>query len=106
MIPGYDCPHEAVYLPATTSNFEGSITRDRAICIFEQDPGRPLTRHTGYAEGEFGATRGYQLVVRSISTVGNSTSARCPCASRPRGCSGPSWRCSGDAWSPQRSDGS
>ena len=71
MIPGYDCPHEAVYLPATTSNFEGSITRDRAICIFEQDTGRPITRHTGYAEGEFGATRGYQLVVRSISTVGN-----------------------------------
>ncbi|TFK81174.1 amine oxidase catalytic domain-containing protein [Polyporus arcularius HHB13444] len=71
MIPGYDCPHEAIYLPATTTNFEGSITRERAICIFEQDTGRPITRHTGYSDGEFGATRGYQLVVRSVSTVGN-----------------------------------
>ena len=70
MIPGYDCPHEAVYLPATTHNFEGSITRERAICIFEHDMGRPITRHTGYQEGEFGATRGYQLIVRSIATVG------------------------------------
>ena len=70
MIPGYDCPHEAVYLPATTYGYEGSITRERAICIFEHDSGRPITRHTGYAEGEFGATRGYQLIVRSISTVG------------------------------------
>ncbi|KAI0325802.1 amine oxidase catalytic domain-containing protein [Cubamyces sp. BRFM 1775] len=71
MIPGYDCPHEAVYLPATTHSFEGSIVRSRAICIFEHDPARPITRHTGYSEGEFGATHGYQLVVRSISTVGN-----------------------------------
>ncbi|KAI0659027.1 amine oxidase catalytic domain-containing protein [Cubamyces menziesii] len=71
MIPGYDCPHEAVYLPATTHNFEGSIVRSRAICIFEHDAARPITRHTGYSEGEFGATRGYQLVIRSISTVGN-----------------------------------
>ncbi|KAI0765133.1 amine oxidase catalytic domain-containing protein [Fomes fomentarius] len=71
MIPGYDCPHEAVYLPATTHNLEGSIARERAICIFEHDTGRPITRHTGYKDGEFGATRGYQLIVRSISTVGN-----------------------------------
>lgn len=70
MLPGYDCPHEAVYLPATTHNFEGGITRERAICVFEHDSGRPITRHTGYSAGEFGATRGYQLVVRSISTVG------------------------------------
>ncbi|EJF56720.1 amine oxidase catalytic domain-containing protein [Dichomitus squalens LYAD-421 SS1] len=71
MMPGYDCPHEAVYLPATTYNYEGSITRERAICIFEHDPGRPITRHTGYAAGEMGATLGYQLIVRSVSTVGN-----------------------------------
>ncbi|KAI0646161.1 amine oxidase catalytic domain-containing protein [Trametes meyenii] len=71
MIPGYDCPHEAVYLPATTHNFEGSIVRERAICIFEHDTARPITRHTGYSEGEFGATRGFELVIRSVSTVGN-----------------------------------
>ncbi|KAH9914348.1 amine oxidase catalytic domain-containing protein [Fomitopsis serialis] len=71
MLPGYDCPHEAVFLPATTTSFAGSITRERAICIFEHDSARPITRHMGYSEAEFGAVRGYNLVVRSISTVGN-----------------------------------
>ncbi|EIN14536.1 amine oxidase catalytic domain-containing protein [Punctularia strigosozonata HHB-11173 SS5] len=71
MIPGYDCPYEAVYLSATTHSARGSMVRERAICIFEHDTGRPITRHTGYSEGEFGAARGYVLVLRSISTVGN-----------------------------------
>ncbi|KAF9806666.1 hypothetical protein IEO21_08603 [Rhodonia placenta] len=71
MLPGYDCPHEAVFLPATTHGFTGSVTRQRAICIFEHDTGRPITRHMGYSQGEFGAVKGYVLVVRSISTVGN-----------------------------------
>lgn len=70
MLPGYDCPHEAVFLPATTHTAVGSITRERAICVFEHDTGRPITRHTGYMSGEFGAVKGYVLVVRSISTVG------------------------------------
>lgn len=71
MIPGYDCPYEAVYLPATTYNSLGSISRERAICVFEHDTARPITRHTGYHDGEFGAVKGYILTVRSISTVGN-----------------------------------
>ncbi|TFK32677.1 amine oxidase catalytic domain-containing protein [Crucibulum laeve] len=71
MIPGYDCPLEAVYLPATTYSSAGSIKRERAICIFEQDTGKPISRHYGYMEGEFGAVKGYTLTVRSISTVGN-----------------------------------
>ena len=70
MLPGYDCPHEAVYLPAITYSSLGSIMRERAICIFEHDTGRPITRHTGWMKGEFGAVKGYVLVVRSISTVG------------------------------------
>lgn len=70
MIPGYDCPHEAVYLPATSYTPLGTTLRSNAICIFEQDTGRPITRHTGYLKGEFGAVKGYVLVVRSISTVG------------------------------------
>ncbi|KIY43143.1 amine oxidase catalytic domain-containing protein [Fistulina hepatica ATCC 64428] len=71
MLPGYDCPHEAVFLPATTYSSLGSIIRERAICIFEQDSGKPITRHTGYMESEFGAVKGYVLTIRSISTVGN-----------------------------------
>ena len=70
MIPGYDCPDEAIYLPATTNTPEGTITRDRAICIFEMDGHRPITRHTGYHENEFGAVKGYVLTIRSVSTVG------------------------------------
>ena len=70
MLPCYDCPYEAVYLPATTHTSIGSITRERAICIFEHDTGRPITRHTGWQNGEFGAVRGYTLTIRSISTVG------------------------------------
>ncbi|KAJ3784122.1 copper amine oxidase [Lentinula aff. detonsa] len=71
MLPGYDCPHEAVYLPATTHSALGAFVREKAICVFEQDTGRPVTRHTGYMEGEFGAVKGYMLNVRSISVVGN-----------------------------------
>lgn len=71
MLPGYDCPHEAVYLPATTYSVNGLTTQQRAICIFEHDSGRPLSRHLGYEENEFGAVKGYELVIRSIATVGN-----------------------------------
>ncbi|KAG7097492.1 hypothetical protein E1B28_004834 [Marasmius oreades] len=70
MLPGYDCPHNAVYLPATTRTPLGSTTVERAICVFEHDTERPLTRHTSYVDGEFGAVKGYVLVVRSITPVG------------------------------------
>ncbi|KAJ7600601.1 copper amine oxidase [Mycena floridula] len=68
MLPGYDCPHESVYLPATTYSSMESIVREKAICIFEQDTGRPITRHFGFMQGEFGAVKGYALTIRSIST--------------------------------------
>jgi primary-amine oxidase len=74
MLPGYDCPYDAVYLPATTYSTLGMINRERAICIFEHDTARPITRHTGWNEGEFGAVKGYVLTVRSISTVGKCVS--------------------------------
>ena len=81
MLPGYDCPHEAAFLSATTHSATGSITRSRAICVFEHDTGRPITRHTGYMKGEFGAVKGFNLIVRSISTVGKYVDC-CPCMSR------------------------
>ncbi|KAF8187204.1 copper amine oxidase [Pholiota molesta] len=68
MIPYYDCPQEATFLPATTHTASGTIHVERAICIFEQDTGKPLTRHFGYAEGEFGAVKSYVLTVRSTTT--------------------------------------
>ncbi|KAJ3554483.1 hypothetical protein NM688_g3086 [Phlebia brevispora] len=71
LLPGYDCPYEAVYLPAVMHTATAVIRRERAICIFEQDTGRPITRHTGPIDGEHGAVRGYVLTIRTISTVAN-----------------------------------
>ncbi|KAF8815578.1 amine oxidase catalytic domain-containing protein [Phlegmacium glaucopus] len=68
LIPQYDCPAESVYLPATTFSSIGNVQRPRAICVFEQDVGRPLSRHYGYQEGETGAIKSYVLTIRSIST--------------------------------------
>lgn len=70
LLPGYDCPHGAAYLPATSFGALGYLARERAVCVFEADVGRPLSRHTGYSDGEFGAIKGYVLTVRTISTVG------------------------------------
>ncbi|KAF7289645.1 Amine oxidase catalytic domain-containing protein [Mycena chlorophos] len=71
VILGYDCPHEAHLLPAITHTDVGTLVRRDAICVFERDSGRPLSRHTGYMKNEMGAIKGYELVVRTISTVGN-----------------------------------
>ncbi|ESK96748.1 copper amine oxidase [Moniliophthora roreri MCA 2997] len=71
LLPGYDCPIDAVYLPATTRSPLGSTTVEKAICVFEKDLGKPLTRHVEDIDGEAGAIKGYVLVVRSISTVSN-----------------------------------
>jgi hypothetical protein len=70
MIPGYDCLHEAVYLPATTHSEISSIMREYSICIFEHDTECLLTRHVGLLYGESRAVKGYVLIIRTISTVG------------------------------------
>jgi primary-amine oxidase len=49
----------------------GSSVRRKAICVFERPAGRPLSRHTGWVKGEMGAVKGFELVVRWVSTVGN-----------------------------------
>jgi hypothetical protein len=70
VILGYDCPADAILLNATVHD-QGSSTRRNAICVFERESGRPLSRHTGQGRNEMGAVKGYELVVRSVSTVGN-----------------------------------
>ncbi|KAF7374336.1 Amine oxidase catalytic domain-containing protein [Mycena sanguinolenta] len=71
LIVGYDCPYDSLLLPATTHSVIGTLQQKDAICVFERDSGKPLSRHTGYLKGEMGAVKGYELVVRTISTVGN-----------------------------------
>jgi primary-amine oxidase len=69
VILGYDCPYHATLLDATVHE-SGSSTRRNAICVFERESGRPISRHTG-GKGEMGAVKGFELVVRSVSSVGN-----------------------------------
>lgn len=57
MMVGYDCPEHALYLPATVHTAMGSTTRLNAICVFEHDTGKPITRHTGEARNEMGVRR-------------------------------------------------
>ncbi|KAJ7253466.1 amine oxidase catalytic domain-containing protein [Mycena rebaudengoi] len=71
VIVGYDCPHDSLLLPGITHTVFGTLLVEGAICVFERDSGRPLSRHTGYMKGEMGAIKGYELIVRTISTVGN-----------------------------------
>ncbi|KAJ7767175.1 amine oxidase catalytic domain-containing protein [Mycena metata] len=71
LILGYDCPYDSLLLPAITHTASGTILQQDAICVFERDSGKPLSRHTGYMTREMGAMKGYELLVRTISTVGN-----------------------------------
>lgn len=70
MIPGYDCPSHAVFLPSMMHGSIGSMKNLRAICIFEKDMDQPLNRHRGRKEGESGVVKDARLVIRSICTVG------------------------------------
>lgn len=70
VIIGYDCPSHAKLLPALVHD-QGSTLRRNAICIFERESGRPLSRHTEGSKHAMGVVKGYELAVRSISTVGN-----------------------------------
>ncbi|KAJ7741169.1 amine oxidase catalytic domain-containing protein [Mycena maculata] len=71
VIVGYDCPYDSLLLPGITHSEPGTLLRQDAICVFERDSGKPLIRHIGYMKGEMGAIKGYELVVRTISTIGN-----------------------------------
>jgi primary-amine oxidase len=70
LVPGYDCPSHAVFLPSLIHGAVGSIANLRAICVFEKDMERPLTRHRGRKRLESGVIKDYALVVRTISVVG------------------------------------
>jgi len=46
MIPYYDCPQEAIYLPATMYSPLDTVVVEQAICIFEQDTGLTLPNNS------------------------------------------------------------
>ncbi|KAJ7196795.1 hypothetical protein GGX14DRAFT_403015 [Mycena pura] len=41
VIAGYDCPYDALVLPAITHTELGTLLRCDAICVFERDSGKP-----------------------------------------------------------------
>ncbi|KAJ3110561.1 hypothetical protein HDU96_006482 [Phlyctochytrium bullatum] len=73
-LDGFDCPHGSTYLDITVSEGSSKTTKN-AICIFEEDSNLVLSRHWGdVGDGTyygFGATKGYNLVVRTSAAVYN-----------------------------------
>lgn len=76
LVEGFDCPHGSTFLPVTFFSGNRSVTKPRAICIFESDLGFPVARHragasNAYGFGNLGSIKGAALTVRSVATIGN-----------------------------------
>lgn len=69
LVPGFDCPTYAHYLPATWHADELSKTHPMSICLFETDMGYLMQRHS--SSDYVSATKNIAFVVRSVATVGN-----------------------------------
>lgn len=69
MIPGYDCPIYATYLPVSLYREGKHYQTKNAICVFEAVSDHPLQRHT--TGRKVTASRNSYLVVRSVATLGN-----------------------------------
>lgn len=76
LVPGADCPEHATFLPARHL-VEGSISStvfQNALCLFEQETGKPLRRHHSFSKmaGKFyGGMSDDVLVMRTILAVAN-----------------------------------
>jgi len=72
LVPGRDCPDNAVFFDAEMVTPVGAPrTRQRPVCIFERDTGAPLWRHRESYNNTHESRAATELVVRSIPTVGN-----------------------------------
>ena len=75
LVPGYDCPENAVFRDLNIFKDGTAITHRNALCIFELNEGVPLTRHFDTDHhGSFyfyGASPSTALVVRAINAVYN-----------------------------------
>jgi primary-amine oxidase len=69
LVPGYDCPGYATYLPVEWYRNGHFFKRRNAICIFEAVSDHALQRHTTGAKVT--VSKNSYLVVRTVSTVGN-----------------------------------
>lgn len=70
LAPGADCPENAVFFDATLSDYLArAVVRERVICVFERDPGRPLWRHYEALTSALESRPATELVIRSIPSV-------------------------------------
>lgn len=69
LVPGFDCPASATYLSSSVHDMERTTSHPGSICIFEQDAGFPITRHT--AGNYVSTTKNIIFIVRWIATIGN-----------------------------------
>ncbi|KAA8904616.1 copper amine oxidase [Sphaerosporella brunnea] len=69
LLPGFDCPTYATFLNTSYWTRETHTVHPNSICLFEQDAGYPMSRHTA---GTYAAsTKNVFFTLRSICTVGN-----------------------------------
>ena len=84
LLEGFDCPFGSTFWNISFHEGNQTVTHPKAICIFEQDPGYPLSRHrsqerprpssenteaTGF--DNLGVVKNAELNFRYIATVGN-----------------------------------
>jgi primary-amine oxidase len=69
LVPGYDCPAYATFLPTEYHVEDVTIARKNSICIFEYTSDYALQRHT--SADQVSISRNTYLIVRFVSTVGN-----------------------------------
>lgn len=72
LVPGGDCPSNAEYFHAVFMDDWGDpYTQERAACLFERYAGDVAWRHSEALTGDTEARRSIELVLRSISAIGN-----------------------------------
>lgn len=70
--PGLDCPANAVFFDATFADDWGDpYTCERSSCLFERSSGNIAWRHFESVNGQNETRRSTELVLRSISAIGN-----------------------------------
>lgn len=72
LVPGIDCPDNAMYFDAVMADEHGSpVTKERAACLYERYAGDAAWRHWDMVTGETEVRTRRDLVLRMVSTLGN-----------------------------------
>ncbi|KAI9729144.1 MAG: hypothetical protein M1834_007051 [Cirrosporium novae-zelandiae] len=69
LVKGYDCPAYATYLNSSFYTAETTHTHLDSICLFEQDAGFPIQRHS--TDAYVSVTKNVYFTIRNVCTVGN-----------------------------------